>query len=60
MKILDVRLEMLGEPIDALGQERNLDFGRAGVLAGALVLLDHLRLLRDLQCHSSVLFAIES
>src|SRR5512134_2601443 len=31
MEILDVRLEMIGEHVDALREERDLDFGRTGV-----------------------------
>src|SRR5919204_1635140 len=54
MEVLDVSLEVLGEAVDALGEQRYLHFGGTRVLAGALVLLDHLRLLRDLQCHSTV------
>src|SRR5688572_21212362 len=34
MEILDVRLEMLGKHVDALGKERDLHFGRAGVVLG--------------------------
>ena len=48
MEVLDVRLEMLGEAVDALGEERDLPLGRTGVLAGALVLLDDLLFLRNL------------
>src|SRR5690242_4985216 len=44
VKILDVRLEMLGKHVDALGEERHLDFGRPGVVLGALVLGDDARL----------------
>src|SRR5687768_8143664 len=51
MEILDVRLEMLGEAVDALGEERDLDFRRPGVVPGALVLLDHLSFLLNLQSH---------
>ena len=51
VEILDVSLEVLGKAVDALGEERDLHLGRSGVLAGALVVPDHLRLLRDLQCH---------
>jgi hypothetical protein len=43
MEILDVLLEMLGEHVDARGKERDLNFGRACVALGALVLLDDLR-----------------
>ncbi len=44
MVVLDVVLEMIGEPVDAGGEERDLDFGRTGVALGALVLRDDLRL----------------
>jgi hypothetical protein len=33
--------EVFAETIDALGQQRNLDFGRAGVVGGALELRDY-------------------
>jgi hypothetical protein len=52
MEILDVGLEVLGEAVDALGEERYLHFGRAGILAGPLVLLNDLRFLRNLQSHT--------
>ncbi len=48
MEVLDVRLEMLGEAVDALGEERDLHFGRPGIGPGALVLLHHLLLLHNL------------
>jgi hypothetical protein len=48
MEVLDVRLEVLGEAVDALGQERDLHLGRAGVLSRALVLLHHLLFLHNL------------
>src|SRR5437762_504320 len=51
MKILDVGLEVLGEAVDALGQQRDLHLGRPGIVACPLMLLDHLRFLRYLQCH---------
>src|SRR5262245_7582273 len=60
MEVFDMRLEMLGEAIDALGEQRDLHLGRAGVLAGALVLLNHLLLLYDLQCHLVSLFTRSS
>src|SRR5688500_8540113 len=37
MEVFDVSLEMLGEAVDPLGEERDLHFGRPGVLARALV-----------------------
>jgi hypothetical protein len=45
-------LEVPGEAVDALGEKRDLHFGRPGVLAGPLVLLDDLRFLRNLQSHT--------
>src|SRR4051794_34436874 len=60
MEVLDVRLEVLGEAVDALGEEGHLHLGRTCVLAGALVLLDHLRFLRDLQCHSTVSLSLSA
>src|SRR5687767_12510906 len=51
VEILDVSLEVLGEPVDALGEKRHLDFRRAGIGARTLILLHDLRLLRNLQCH---------
>src|SRR5262245_19456970 len=58
VEILDVRLEMLGEAVDALGEERDLHLGRAGVGSRALVLLHYLRFLRNLQCHSLSLYVV--
>ena len=46
-----MQLEVLGEAVDALGDQCDLHLRLAGVLPRALVILDHLRLLRDLQCH---------
>src|SRR5712672_148556 len=51
MEVLDVRLEVLGEAVDALGEQRNLHLGRARVPTGTLVGLHYLRFLRDLQWH---------
>ena len=34
MEILLVRLQMIGQILDALGQDRDLDLGRAGVAFG--------------------------
>ena len=56
MEILDVGLEVLGQAVDALGQERDLHFRGAGIVPGALVLLDDLRFLRDLQTHALLSF----
>src|SRR5258706_6026470 len=44
MEILDVRLEMLGEHVDPLGEERDLNFGRTRVALGALVMGNDARL----------------
>ena len=35
MVVLRVGLEMLGQVVDALGEDRDLDFGRTGVALGA-------------------------
>jgi len=40
MMILDVSLEMLGQLIDASGQQRDLYLGRTGIVYGALKLGD--------------------
>jgi hypothetical protein len=60
VKILDVRLEVVGETVDALGKERDLHLGRAGIVSGALVCLYDLRFLRDLQSHSQALLRVVS
>src|SRR5262245_11239212 len=52
VEVLDVRLEVLGQAVDALGEERDLHFWRSGVGTGSLVLLHYLRFLRNLQSHS--------
>src|SRR5688572_15749037 len=44
MEILDVRLEVLGKHVDALGEERDLDLGRTRVGLRALVIGDDARL----------------
>jgi hypothetical protein len=36
-----VRAEVVAETVDALGQQRNLDFWRAGVVGGATELRDY-------------------
>src|SRR6188508_2527149 len=51
MEILDVRLEMLGQHVDALGEERHLDLGGSGVGLGALVLRNDARLVSGSNCH---------
>src|SRR5919198_99991 len=45
--VLHVRLEVLGEPVDALGQERDLDLGRPGVALVSLELRDQALLAVD-------------
>src|SRR6185312_10648076 len=40
MIVLGVALEMLGKVVDALGQNRDLDFGRAGVALATCMFLD--------------------
>ena len=39
-----VRAEVIAEAVDALGKQRDLDFGRAGVVGGAPEFGDHIRL----------------
>ena len=52
MVVLRVILEMIGETIDARGQERDLHFGRPGVSARALVIRDDLRLFANRYSHA--------
>jgi len=40
VEILAVRAQVLGQVIDASGQERDLDFGRAGILLVGLIFVD--------------------
>src|SRR3989304_1637264 len=49
MKILDVGLEVLGQAVDALGEERDLHFRGAGIVPRPLILFDPLRFRRALQ-----------
>src|ERR1041385_3122165 len=49
--VLHVRLEMLAQLVDALGQQGHLDLGRAGVAVVHGVLLDEFRLLVLQQSH---------
>src|SRR2546422_6221138 len=49
--ILRVGLEMLGQSVDPLGQERDLDLGRPGVALVGLELLDQALLAVDSQRH---------
>src|ERR1700682_2604013 len=48
--VVGVRLEMVGEVIDPFAEDRDLDFGRPGVLLVEAVRLDHARL--DACCQS--------
>ena len=41
MIVLRVGLEMLGQRLDSAGQDCDLDFGRAGVVLPAAMVLDH-------------------
>src|SRR6266446_6493390 len=54
MVVLRVLLEVLGEPVDPLGQERDLHLGRAGVALVNAVLLDQGFLLVDGQRHREI------
>ena len=47
MMILDVRLEMIGKPIDARRKQRDLYFRRTSVASNTLVLGYNLRFLRN-------------
>ena len=51
MVILDVGLEVIGQVVDARGQQGHLHFGRTGVALGTLVALDDLRSLRNGRGH---------
>src|SRR2546429_8775637 len=52
MVIFRVGLEVVGQPVDPLGQERDLDLGRPGVPLMRLELLDQVLLAVDSQRHS--------
>src|SRR5438034_7116542 len=52
MMVLRVILEMIGETVDARGQERDLHFGRPGVPGRALVIRDDLRLFANRYSHA--------
>ena len=52
MVILDMNLEVPGEMIDALTQQRNLHFGRAGVRLMDSELLDYTFFLRFSNSHN--------
>jgi hypothetical protein len=58
MVVLDMDLEVLGEVVDALTEERNLHFGRAGVRRVNLELLESLAFLRFSNSHISALFSL--
>jgi hypothetical protein len=51
MVVLGVCLEVLGEAVDALGEQGNLNLGRASIGGRPLELFYDLRFLRDLQSH---------
>jgi len=55
MMILNMNLEVPGEMIDALAQQRNLHFGRAGVRLMDPELLDYNLFLRFSDSHISAL-----
>src|SRR5687767_622144 len=55
MEILRVLLEMLGEHVDALGLDRDLDFRRSGIALSALVIADDARLVCSGDGHEFVL-----
>jgi len=42
--VVGVRLEVVGEVIDPFAEDRDLDFGRSGVLVAQAVRLDDARL----------------
>ena len=46
-----MNFEVVLKLVDPGGQQGDLHLRRPGVLARALVILEYLRLLRDLQCH---------
>jgi hypothetical protein len=60
MMILDVRLEVIGQSVDAGGDQSHLDFRRTGVACGALMLLHDLRFLRNGHGHASLLSLVSS
>src|SRR4051812_4699781 len=41
MVVLGMALEMVGQRLDAAGQDRDLDFGRTRIVLGAGMFLDH-------------------
>src|SRR6478752_5886240 len=53
MMILDVRLEMIAEAVDARRQKRDLHLGGTGVALGPLMVGDDLGLLLNRDCHAS-------
>src|SRR5438128_7197152 len=52
MVILDVRLEVVGQPVDAGRKQGDLHFRGTRIAGGALVLLDDLRFLRNACRHA--------
>ena len=56
MVILDVALEMVGETVDAMREERDLHFRRTRVALGALVFADDAGLVLGVDCHVPTLF----
>src|SRR5437868_15037301 len=53
--IFNIALEVIIEAIDARGQQRDLNLGRAGVAGCALMLSNDLRLVLNRDCHAAVL-----
>ena len=58
MVVLHMDLEVLGEMLDALTEQGNLHFGRAGVRRMNPELLDSLLFLRFSNSHISALFSL--
>src|SRR4029077_872726 len=58
--VLAVGAQVLGELVDALGEQRDLDLGRSGVLARTAVLADQLLLLVLRQRHRRDRVAIQA
>ena len=52
--VFDVRLEVVGEPVDASRKQRNLNFRRTGITSCALMLGNDLRFLRNGHCHADL------
>src|SRR5579864_5863140 len=58
MVVLRVCLQMLGQLLDARGEERNLDFRGAAIRRGPGVSLNNLPLAGDLEGHQVLLFSL--